>query len=349
MDEKRKKKLLWQLPFLVLLVVGTVLIIRQQHATPFQYNKGLVFGTFYSITYQYDTDLQDEIEAEMKKVDNALSMFNEQSIISKINQGQTTYIDDTEEGRMFKEVYNLAMKISNETDGAFDITVAPLVNAWGFGFKENAFPGKQTIDSLMQIVGYQKQNYFKDQKGEGIRKDDQRMMFDCSAIAKGYGTDVVASLLEKHGVENYMVEIGGEVVTRGINPKRVPWKIGVNKPLDDSLSKGEIQTVLNVTDRAMATSGNYRNFYYHGGQKYAHTIDPRTGLPVQHTLLSATVLSESCATADAYATSFMVMGMDSAKQFLEKHPELLVYFIYAKPDGQMDSWYSPSLKDKIIK
>lgn len=349
MDEKRKKKLLWQLPFLVLLVVGTVLIIRQQHAKPYQYNKGMVFGTFYSITYQYDTDLQDEIEAEMKKVDNALSMFNEHSIISRINQEQTTYIDDTEEGRMFKEVYNLAMKISKETDGAFDITVAPLVNAWGFGFKENAFPGKQTIDSLMQIVGYQKQTYFKDQKGEGIRKDDKRMMFDCSAIAKGYGTDVVARLLEKHGVENYMVEIGGEVVTRGINPKRVPWKIGVNKPLDDSLSKGEIQTVLNVTDRAMATSGNYRNFYYHGGQKYAHTIDPGTGLPVQHTLLSATVLSESCATADAYATSFMVMGMDSAKQFLEKHPELLVYFIYAKPDGQMDSWYSPSLKDKIIK
>jgi len=314
---------------------------------PFQYNKGMVFGTFYSITYQNDKDLHDEIEAEMKKVDHALSMFNEKSVISRINQEQTNYIDDSEEGRMFLEVYNLAMKISNETDGAFDITVAPLVNAWGFGFKENVFPDNQTIDSLLQIVGYQKQSFFEDKKGKGIRKNNKRMMFDCSAIAKGYGTDVVARLLEKYGVENYMVEIGGEVVTRGINPKRVPWKIGVNKPIEDSLSKGEIQTVLNVTDRAMATSGNYRNFYYRGGQKYAHTIDPRTGHPVQHSLLSATVLTDNCATADAYATAFMVMGLDRAKQFLEKHPELLVYFIYAKPDGNTDTWFSPSLKDNF--
>jgi thiamine biosynthesis lipoprotein len=274
-------------------------------------------------------------------------MFNEKSVISRINQEQTNYIDDSEEGRMFLEVYNLAMKISNETDGAFDITVAPLVNAWGFGFKENVFPDNQTIDSLLQIVGYQKQSFFEDKKGKGIRKNNKRMMFDCSAIAKGYGTDVVARLLEKYGVENYMVEIGGEVVTRGINPKRVPWKIGVNKPIEDSLSKGEIQTVLNVTDRAMATSGNYRNFYYRGGQKYAHTIDPRTGHPVQHSLLSATVLTDNCATADAYATAFMVMGLDRAKQFLEKHPELLVYFIYAKPDGNTDTWFSPSLKDNF--
>ena len=347
MDKKQKKKLLWQLPFLILLIIGTVLIIRQQRSMPFQYNKGMVFGTFYSITYQNDKDLHDEIEAEMKKVDNALSMFNEKSVISRINQEQTNYIDDSEEGRMFLEVYNLAMKISNETDGAFDITVAPLVNAWGFGFKENVFPDNQTIDSLLQIVGYQKQSFFEDKKGKGIRKNNKSMMFDCSAIAKGYGTDVVARLLEKYGVENYMVEIGGEVVTRGINPKRVPWKIGVNKPIEDSLSKGEIQTVLNVTDRAMATSGNYRNFYYRGGQKYAHTIDPRTGHPVQHSLLSATVLTDNCATADAYATAFMVMGLDRAKQFLEKHPELLVYFIYAKPDGNTDTWFSPSLKDNF--
>ena len=347
MDKKQKKKLLWQLPFLILLIIGTVLIIRQQRSMPFQYNKGMVFGTFYSITYQNDKDLHDEIETEMKKVDNALSMFNEKSVISRINQEQTNYIDDSEEGRMFLEVYNLAMKISNETDGAFDITVAPLVNAWGFGFKENVFPDNQTIDSLLQIVGYQKQSFFEDKKGKGIRKNNKSMMFDCSAIAKGYGTDVVARLLEKYGVENYMVEIGGEVVTRGINPKRVPWKIGVNKPIEDSLSKGEIQTVLNVTDRAMATSGNYRNFYYRGGQKYAHTIDPRTGHPVQHSLLSATVLTDNCATADAYATAFMVMGLDRAKQFLEKHPELLVYFIYAKPDGNTDTWFSPSLKDNF--
>lgn len=347
MDEKRKKKLLWQLPFLTLLVVGTVLIIHQQRSMPYQQNKGTVFGTFYSVTYQCDSDLQQSIEAELKKVDNALSMFNEHSVISRINQGER-YIDKTEEGSMFLQVYRLAMKISEETGGAFDITVAPLVNAWGFGFKEGIAPEKHDIDSMLTFVGYQKQSYFSDSKGEGINKSDSRMMLDCSAIAKGFGTDIVAQLLRQKGIENFMVEIGGEVVTQGINPKRVPWKIGVTKPSDDSLQTStELQTVINVTDRAMATSGNYRNFYYRGGKKYAHTIDPRTGHPVQHSLLSATVLAKDCATADAYATSFMVMGLEQAQQLLEKHPELMAYLIYALPDGQLDVWYSPSLKNKI--
>jgi thiamine biosynthesis lipoprotein len=145
-----------------------------------------------------------------------------------------------------------------------------------------------------------------------------------------------------------MVEIGGEVVTKGVSAKRLPWKIGVTKPVDDSLSTGgELQTVLNVTDKSMATSGNYRNFYYKGGKKYAHTIDPKTGYPVQHSLLSATVIAGNCATADAYATSFMVMGIERAKVVLERHPELMAYFIYANPDGTNGVWFSPSLKEKI--
>jgi thiamine biosynthesis lipoprotein len=144
------------------------------------------------------------------------------------------------------------------------------------------------------------------------------------------------------------VEIGGEIVTSGVNAQRLPWKIGVTKPTDDSLStSGELQTVLNVTDKAMATSGNYRNFYYKGGKKYAHTIDPKTGYPVQHSLLSATVLAPDCATADAMATSFMVMGLEKAKAVLERHQELMVYFIYADERGQNAVWYSPSLKEKV--
>ena len=145
-----------------------------------------------------------------------------------------------------------------------------------------------------------------------------------------------------------MIEIGGEVVTKGNSPKRLPWKIGVTKPTDDSLSTNqELQTILNVTDKAMATSGNYRRFYYKGGKKYAHTIDPKTGYPVQHSLLSATVLADRCAIADAYATAFMVMGLDKAKVVLDKHPELMAYFIYTDQKGQLSVWYSPSMKDKI--
>lgn len=335
-----KKKWIWQLPFLLLLIVGTVLIIRQQRAMPYQMNSGMVFGTVYNITYECDSDLHQAIRAELQKVDNSLSPFNEHSVITAINQNQ-----DVKPDEMFLTVFNKAMEISRETDGAFDITVAPLVNAWGFGFKNGSQPNRQQVDSLRRLIGYEKVIL----KNDRIVKQSPDIMLDCSAIAKGYGSDVVARFLQQQGVKNFMVEIGGEVVTSGVNPQRLPWRIGVTKPTDDTLSiKGEIQSVLNVTDLAMATSGNYRNFYYKGGKKYAHTIDPKTGYPVQHSLLSATVLAKDCATADAYATSFMVLGIDGAKKVLERHPELMAYFIYADDKGQNAVWCSPSLKDKIV-
>jgi thiamine biosynthesis lipoprotein len=154
--------------------------------------------------------------------------------------------------------------------------------------------------------------------------------------------------LQRHGIENYLVEIGGEIVTKGFNPDRLPWHISVNKPIDDATNmKNETQVILNVTDKAMATSGNYRNFYYKNGRRYAHTIDPKTGYPVQHSLLSATVLTSSCALADAYATSFMVMGRQRAQQLLERHPELMAYLIYDDGQGDLAVWFSPSLRHKI--
>jgi len=321
MDQTRKKKLIWQLPFLLLLIVGTVLIIRNQQATPYQQNEGFIFGTAYHVAYQSSTDLQAQIETVLNKVDAEFSIFNDTSTVSRFNRGERPA-----QSSMFREVFNLAQQVSQNTDGAFDITVAPLVNAWGFGFKNEQLPTREQIDSLL-----------------GIR--DQ---LDFAAIAKGYGADVVARLLEQNAVDNYMIEIGGEVVTRGISPSRVPWRVGVTKPVDDSLSVStEIQTVLNLTDCHMATSGNYRNFYTRDGRKYAHTIDPKTGYPVQHSLLSATVLAPSCAMADAYATSFMVMGIEKAKTVLERHPELMAYFIYSDTDNEFSVWYSPSLKDKI--
>ena len=340
MTTNRNKRLLWQIPFLVLLIVGTVLIIRQQHNMPYQKCAGTIFGTTYHITYQYDDDLQPELEARMKEVDNALSMFNKESIISKVNNNLPVELN-----QMFVEVFQQAQKISEDTNGAFDVTVAPLVNAWGFGFKNEQLPDKHAVDSLMAIVGYQKVKY----DGKRVIKSDPRITLDCSAIAKGYGVDAVAQLLEEKGIANYMVEIGGEVVTHGISEKRIPWKIGVTKPTDDPLQEGnELQTVLNLTDKAMATSGNYRNFYYKGKRKYAHTIDPKTGYPVQHSILSATVLTNRCMRADAYATAFMVMGFEGAKKVLERNPDLMAYLIY-DDHGKMGVWYSPSLKDKIAK
>lgn len=338
---KSKKKLLWQSAFLLFLIVGTFIIVRQQRLAPYQKDTGFIFGTVYNIIYQNDDNLKQDIETELKRVDFSLSPFNKQSIISKINRNENVKTD-----KMFTDVFILAQSISKETDGAFDITVAPLVNAWGFGFKNGTKPTPHAIDSLKQIVGYEKISL----TNETVRKKDSRMMLDCSAIAKGYACDVIASFLRKKGIENFMVEIGGEIVTRGINSERLPWKIGVTKPVDDTLdTKQELQTVLNVTNKAMATSGNYRNFYYKNGKKYAHTIDPKTGLPVQHNILSATVLADNCATADAYATAFMVMGLDKAKTVLEKHPELMAYFIYSDEKGNNAVWYSPSLREKIAK
>lgn len=341
MDEKQKKRLMWQLPFLTLLIVGTVLIIRQQQNVPYQKNADFIFGTSYHISYQCDSDLSAGIKAELMKVDQSLSPFNKESIITAINENRDVEVDP-----MFLDVYNLAMQISEDTDGAFDITVAPLVNAWGFGFKQGMELSSNQVDSLRQIVGYQKVSL----EDGRVKKQDPRVMLDCSAIAKGYGCDMVARFLRGRGIKNFMVEIGGEVVTCGLNPDRLPWKVGVTKPSDDSLSTShELQTILNVTDKAMATSGNYRNFYYKGGKKYAHTIDPKTGYPVQHNILSATVLAKSCAEADAYATSFMVMGLEKAQKVMERHPELMAYIIYSDQNGENAIWYSPSLQDKIEK
>ena len=336
---KNKRRLLWQVPFLAFLVIGTILIIGNQKQTPYQHSRGFVFGTSYNITYQCDSDLTRQIEAELQKVDNSLSPFNDSSCISAINRNESMETDS-----MFREVFRLAEHVSGETGGAFDITVAPLVNAWGFGFKNGTIPSKQTVDSLRQIIGHEKVR----RVGNRISKTDQRIMLDCSAIAKGYGSDVVGRLLKSKGIENFMVEIGGEIVANGVNEKRAPWKIGVTKPVDDSLStSSDIQAVLNMTDMAMATSGNYRNFYYKDGKKYAHTIDPKTGFPVQHNILSSTVVAADCATADAYATAFMVLGLDKAKRVLERHPELMAYFIYSDKDGKNAVWFSPSMKDKI--
>ena len=329
-----KKQLLWQLPFLAFLIVGTVIIVSRQRSTPYHHDKGMVFGTVYHITYQSPQNLQKEIESQLAQVDASLSPFNKRSIITAINENRDTTVN-----KMFTDVFTLAMKIS-------DITVAPLVNAWGFGFKGGAMPTRHQVDSLKRLVGYRKVSLANGR----VTKSDPRIMLDCSSIAKGYGCDVVAHYLRSKGIDNYMIEIGGEIVTRGISEKRLPWKIGVTKPSDDSLNVNqEIQTVINVTDKAMATSGNYRNFYYKNGRKYAHTIDPATGYPVQHTILSSTVIADDCATADAYATAFMVMGLDKAKAVLSRHPELMAYFILAGADGNNDVWYSPSMKDKIAR
>ena len=331
------KQLKWQLPFLILLIVGTVLILKKQ--VPYQTDQGIVFGTMYKITYQSKENLKMEIESELQKVDNSLSPFNKKSVITHINHNEDYSTDS-----MFTHVFRLAKTISKETHGAFDITVAPLVNAWGFGFKNASHVDSLTIDSIRQFIGFEKVDLVD---GKVIKKDP-RIMLDCSAIAKGYGVDCVARLLESKGIKNYMIDIGGELVVKGKNAQQESWRIGINKPIDDSLSVNqELQTIIEINQGGMATSGNYRNFYYKDGKKYAHTIDPRTGYPVQHNILSSTVIAKDCATADAYATSFMVLGLDSAKAICNTHPELDAYFIYAKENGNTGIYFTEGMKQYL--
>ena len=325
------KRIQWLL--LILLVAGTILVIRLQNTAPYHNDKGEIFGTYYSVTYQNDRELHAEILKALNEVDSSLSMFNPNSTVSKVNRGEGTTVD-----RLFEHLFPRAQKISDRTGGAFDITVAPLVNAWGFGFKEDKWPSQQVVDSIMAFVGYGKVS-LKDGK---VKKEDPRTMIDLSAIAKGYGADRVAKVLDRAKVRNYLVEIGGEVVARGTNEKGGKWRIGVAKPTDMT-GQEDCQCILQLSGQAVATSGNYRNFHYKDGVKYAHTINPKTGYPVQQDIISATVVAPECYEADAFATSFMVMGLEKAKAVLNENSQLDAYLIYIR-NGKQQVWMTEGFK-----
>ncbi len=325
---------------LVLLVAGTIVIMKQNHPTapPFQREEGVVFGTVYHTTYQCDTSVQAQMMEELQKVDASLSMFNPNSTISKLNRGESNETDS-----LFRIVFAMSQAISEATGGDFDITVAPLVNAWGFGYKTGELPDSAQVDSLRSIVGWEK--ITMDEDGT-LHKADERMVMDCSAVAKGFGVDQVAGLFDRLGIRNYMIEIGGEVIAKGKNPKGKPWSIGINQPVEDSTSMNhDIETVMETTDCRMATSGNYRNYYTtDDGRKLAHTIDPHSGYPVQKDIVSSTVMAPTCAMADAFATAFMVMGLDEAKKILAANSDLKAYLIYRDADGTNKTWKTDNLR-----
>ena len=325
----------WGIILFFLLAVGTVLILRKANAAVPQADEGPIFGTTYHIKYKYDRDLNKEILAELNEVDGSMSIFNPTSTISKINAGTSLQTD-----ALFRQVFMLSEQIAKETDGAFDMNVDPLVNAWGFGFKTEQLPTKAQVDSLRALVGFSKVSL----NGNEVRKKDPHVTLDFGAIAKGFGVDRVALMLERHGIQDYMVEIGGEVRTKGKNFEGRSWTIGIQRPV---AGEERLQSVVYLENKAIATSGNYRNFYVKNGRRYAHTIDPRTGYPVQHSLLSASVFANNCATADAYATSFMVLGVEGAKRVLNRHPELEACLIYEQ-NGTLQVWMSPELEKVIV-
>lgn len=293
----------------------------EQKELSYYKSEGKIFGTIYHITYQHSEPIDKEIAEQLRRFDHSLSMFNPHSTLSLINQGKITQTDDS----LFIHLFEVAQRISKQTNGAFDMTVAPLVNSYGFGFTNEADVTTQMIDSILTFVGYEKIRLDKQHR---IHREDDRITLDASAIAKGYGVDIIADLLIKKGITNFLVEIGGEISCRGVNHQQQKWRVGINKPIEDSLQiNQELQEVIHISNKAMATSGNYRRFYRKGGKKYAHTINPKTGLPVEHNLLSATVIANTCMEADALATAFMVMGAEAAMTFLNGRSDIEGYLI----------------------
>ncbi len=305
---------------------------------------GAAQGTTYHVSYfsPGSADYQKEIDSLLRALDTSLSTYNPFSVISKFNQND----DIVKADEHFTSVFDRAIAVAEMTDGQFDITVAPIVNAWGFGFAEKEKINSAKIDSLLKYVGFRK---IALNKGRLV-KEHPLIMLDFNAIAQGYSVDRIAEFLESKNISNYLVELGGEVKAKGQKPGKEMWKIGIERPGEVPETDDPYQAVLPLYNRAMATSGNYRRFYEENGRKYGHIIDPRTGYPAKHSLLSATVFADDCMTADAYATAFMVMGMEKAIQFLALHKtlNLEVFFIF-DDNGKWKTYYSRGLEQSLKK
>ncbi len=304
---------------------------------------GETMGTTYQIKYfsRSNADLKAEVDSVLRLVNASLSTYIPSATISRFNQATNYYIVDD----YFLTNFNKAKEVGLQSDGAFDMTVMPLVNAWGFGFKKMSEKADSVlIDSLMTIIGPDKIWL----SGDTLYKLKPTVMVDFSALAKGFGVDEVGRFLKAKGITAFMVEIGGEVLASGTKPLEGEWQVGIEKPIDDqSGTQKVVDFILPLKDMAMATSGNYRNFYIRDGKKFTHEIDPKTGYPVNHNLLSATVIAADCMTADAWATAFIVMGYEKAKILAESRTDIEVAFIYADDKGQNQLYLSGGLAREI--
>ena len=309
-----------------------LLLLPDTPSKQYYHHQGNIFGTYYNIRYEGSEDLHEAIKERLQDFDGSLSMFNPNSVISQINRNESVVADS-----LFERMYVEAYAISELSGGAFDITVAPLVNAWGFGkngtlgIESKKLLGDKTkIDSIKAFVGYEKVRL----ENHHLHKADERITLDASAIAKGYACDIVANLLRAHECDNLLVDIGGEVVLEGVNDKGEAWRVGITRPTIDATGvEKELQEVIESSDMCMATSGNYLQYYFVDGQRRSHTIDPRTGYPVDHSLLSATVKASSCMRADALATACMVLGAEEALDMIERSQDAACYLIVAEGDS----------------
>ncbi|MBE9480217.1 MAG: FAD:protein FMN transferase [Bacteroidetes bacterium] len=296
-------------------------------------------GTYYAITY-YEKDgknYQKEIDSLLKAFDMSVSLWIPNSIISRVNNNDTSVILDEH----FISIFKLSQEVSKKTDGAFDVTIGTLVNSWGFGSTDKKKIDKNIIYSLLTYVNYEMVSL----EGNKIKKENPNIKLDFNAIAQGYSVDMIGKFLESKGIKNYLIDIGGEVLGQGTKPNEQPWIVGIQRPTEDKYGEYEIQSKVQLVDKAFVTSGSYRKYYEKDGRRYSHTINPKTGYPVTHSLLSVSVLADDAATADAYATTFMVMGLDKALQFLNANKNLDAFFIYSEKNGDLQTFATEGINE----
>ena len=307
-------------------------------------HSGEIFGTRFNIKYEYNKNLSKQIDSLLNNFNNCFSNYNPNSIISKINNNETHEIND-----LINNMFQTSFEVNQTTNGAFDITVAPIVNLWGFGWKKNHnknIPDSALIDSVLQYVGMDKIQVI----GNKIVKTCPNVTVVVNAIAKGLSVDYISEYFDSLQIKNYLVEIGGEVYCKGINHKKKNWTLGIEKPIENSnYDNRENQIRIQINEKGIATSGNYRQFLEYNKQKYGHTIDPRTGYPAKNSLLSVSVISESTMLSDAYATAFMVSGLEESIKILENLKNIDVYFIYLDENLNEKTYATKGFENMYVK
>ena len=326
---------------LAIMVVAIVVMTscREQDKKYFV-NSGVVWTTEYHIKYEAQNDLNDSIQQLFTELDKSVSVYNKKSLITDINNNDSDVADD-----YFIKLYNKALEVNKASEGLYDPTVMPLVNAWGFGYKSGALPTRAQLDSILQFVGLSHVRL----NGNKVVKDDQRVQFDFSSIAKGLACDAIAQMLERNGAENYMVEIGGEVVARGVNEIGSTWHVSIDMPMPDD-EKGAVHKsalVIKLDSMAVATSGNYRKFKEVEGKKVSHIVNPVTGESENSSLLSVSIVAGDCMSADAWATACMAMGDIKTKAMMENNGSLGVMTISSDAQGNLVVWSNKRFSDLV--
>ena len=291
---------------------------------------GITQGSYFSIIY-YDEEgrsFEHEIDSIFKEVDNSVSLWNENSIIRKVNKNEDVVVN-----QIFKDNFEWAQKASEFSDGAFDATIGPLVSAWGFHYKKELEMTPEIVDSIRQLVGYQKVKIVDNR----VVKENPNMTLDFNAVAQGYTTDIIGKFLESRGILNYLVDVGGEIYAKGTKPNGDLWTIGIEKPAENFDSERSVQIKINLKDKGIVTSGNYRKYIEKNSVRYSHSIDPKTGYPVEHNLLSATVIADNASWADCLATICMLVGKEKASTLLEGQG-VEAYFIFVEDGVIKTEW-----------